>query len=285
MQITVLSGKGGTGKTTVATNMALSLPGVQFIDADVEEPNSAIFLRPEFSEEKKIIRRNIPEIDHDKCSGCRECIDFCEYNALALLGEKLYVYPELCGSCGGCKIICPEDAISDQKREVGKIKRGEIKARDNYDSMEFWQGEMTIGEASAVPLIEELKEEIDEEKTVIIDAPPGASCPVIESAVDSDFILLVTEPTPFGLHDLKIAVELVEKLDIPYGVIINRSDPGGDGMIEEYCQSNHIEILLKIPFSRKIAALYSRGKPFVEEMVEWRDNFVNLLADIEVMMA
>ncbi len=285
MQITVMSGKGGTGKTTIATNMALSLQGVQFIDADVEEPNSAIFLRPELSEEEKIVWRNIPEIDHDKCNRCRECIDFCEYNALAVLGEKLYVYPELCGSCGGCKIICPEDAISDKKRQVGKINWGKINARDDCDSMEFWQGEMTIGEASAVPLIEELKKEINEERTVIIDAPPGASCSVIESAVNSDFILLVTEPTPFGLHDLKIAVELAEKLDIPYGVIINRSDPEGDEIIEDYCQDKHIKILLKIPFSRKIAVLYSRGKPFVKEMKEWREKFVDLMADIEGITA
>lgn len=285
MKITVMSGKGGTGKTTAAVNMALSLEKVQFIDADVEEPNSGIFIKPDLSTERKIVRRDIPKIDHDRCNLCRECIDFCEYNALALLGEKIFVYPELCGSCGGCKIICPEEAISDKKREVGRISFSKKSEDGKTGNIDFWQGELTIGEASAVPIIEELKKNIDKDKTVIIDAPPGSTCPTIESVDESDFVVLVTEPTPFGLHDLKIAVRLVNELEIPHGVIINRSEPNADNIITDYCRENKIEILLKIPFSRKIASLYSRGIPFVQKMSGWQDKFKNMISRIEELTA
>ncbi len=283
MKITVMSGKGGTGKTTAATNMALSLENVQFLDADVEEPNASIFLKPEFSGKSEKVWRNIPDIQQNKCSGCRSCLEFCEYNALARLGEKIIVYPEVCNSCGGCKIICPEKAIQDEKRQVGEITGG--RSTFNYRSIDFWQGKLTVGEASAVPLIVELKEKINENQTVIIDAPPGATCPTIESASDSDFIILVTEPTPFGLHDLKIAVELVEKIGKPYGIIINRSQPEADKIIENFCRDKQVDILLKIPFSREIAELYSSGIPFITEMKYWQDKFQQVMVDIKEMTA
>ena len=283
MKITVMSGKGGTGKTTAATNMALSLENVQFLDADVEEPNASIFLKPEFSGKSEKVWRNIPDIQQNKCSGCRSCLEFCEYNALARLGEKIIVYPEVCNSCGGCKIICPEKAIQDEKRQVGEITGG--RSTFNYRSIDFWQGKLTVGEASAVPLIVELKEKINENQTVIIDAPPGATCPTIESASDSDFIILVTEPTPFGLHDLKIAVELVEKIGKPHGIIINRSQPEADKIIENFCRDKQVDILLKIPFSREIAELYSSGIPFITEMKYWQDKFQQVMVDIKEMTA
>ncbi len=283
MKITVMSGKGGTGKTTAATNMALSLKNVQFLDADVEEPNASIFLKPEFFGNSEKAWRNIPDIEQNKCSGCRSCIEFCEYNALARLGEKIIVYPEVCSSCGGCKIICPENVIKVKKRQVGEITGG--RSTFNSRSIDFWQGKLTVGEASAVPLIAQLKKKINKNKMVIIDAPPGATCPTIESASDSDFIILVTEPTPFGLHDLKIAVELAQKLGNPYGVIINRSQPKADNIIEDFCRDKQIDILLKIPFSREIAELYSRGIPFITEMKDWQDKFQQIMVDIKEITA
>jgi len=277
MRITVLSGKGGTGKTTVATNLALSLVNSQLLDADVEAPNSYIFINPQFEEEYEEVNRAIPVIDKDKCTLCRRCVDFCEYNALALMLDKVLVFPELCHSCGGCKRICPEGAITEENKELGKI-RWDISGKDP----EFWQGELNIGEETAVPVIEQLKEHANNEKNVIIDAPPGTTCPTIEAAIDSDYVILVTEPTPFGLHDLKMAVEVMKELKIPFGVIINRSEEGADSIIENYCNNEDIKILLRIPFDRKIAELYSKGIPFMEEMPEWKDKFQKLYAEIEV---
>jgi MinD superfamily P-loop ATPase len=276
MEITVLSGKGGTGKTTVATNLALSLDNVQFLDADVEEPNSYIFIKPDFGEKYESVWRNIPVIDEYKCNSCRKCIEFCQYNALALLGDNLLVFPEICHSCGGCKHICPEEAIKEEERETGKI-RGDLSASD----LEFWQGEMNIGEESAVPVIKRLKSHIDDDKTVIIDAPPGTTCPTIEAINDSDYCILVTEATPFGLHDLEMAAELVKELEKPCGIIINRSESGADEIIEEYSSVENIPILLKIPFDRQIAELYSEGIPFVEELPKWKKEFKEVFAAIK----
>lgn len=276
MKITVLSGKGGTGKTTVATNLALSLDNVQFIDADVEEPNSYIFVKPDFADRSELVLREVPEIDDKRCTNCQQCIEFCEYNALALFGDNLIVFPELCHSCGGCKHICPEEAITAKDKETGEI-RWDL----DVDGLEFWQGELNIGEISAVPVIERIKEHTNEDKTVIMDAPPGTTCPTVEAVIDSDYCILVTEPTPFGLHDLKMAVEVVKKLKKPYGVIINRSEEDGDGIIKEYCNAEGIPILLQIPFQREIAELYSEGIPFVEEMPEWRNRFQEVICQVK----
>ncbi len=276
MRITILSGKGGTGKTTVATNLALSLENVQLLDADVEEPNSYIFIKPEFTEEYEAVLRAIPVIDDEKCTACKQCVDFCEYNALALMLDKVLVFPEICHSCGGCKRICPEGAIREEDRELGKI-RSDISG----EGIDFWQGELNIGEETAVPVIEQLKEHINDDENVIIDAPPGTTCPTIEAVADSDFSLLVTEPTPFGLSDLKMTVEMMKEIKQPFGVIINRSEGDKDIEVEDYCAQENISVMLKIPFDRKIAELYSNGIPFVQEMPEWKEKFKKLFDEFK----
>jgi MinD superfamily P-loop ATPase len=274
LKLTVLSGKGGTGKTTVSVNMALSLPNIQLLDADVEEPNSQYFLHPNFDKEENVFRK-VPEINQSKCTACRQCVDFCEYNALAMMIDEVLVFPEICHSCGGCEKICPENAITEVDRVLGVLKH----ATTEYD-VDFWQGELNIGEESSVPVIEALKEKTDNQKDIIIDAQPGTTCPTIEAVVDSDYGILVTEPTPFGLSDLKLASELMDELEIPYGVIINRAEEDSDEIIEEFCQEKGIDILLKIPFKREFAHLYSDGIPFVADYPEWKDKFKTVFEQI-----
>lgn len=273
MRITVLSGKGGTGKTTVAVNMALSLENVQLLDADVEEPDDYIFINPVFKENEPVFRK-IPVVNENKCTACKQCVNFCQFNALALMLDRILVFDQICHSCGGCMEICPVDAITEQEREVGKI------SGCTSGKIEFWQGELNIGEEMAVPVIRELKKHIDDRKNVIIDAQPGTTCPTMEAALDSDYCLLVTEPTPFGLSDLKMAVEMLEELNLPYGVIINRSEEEYDYLIEEYCLQKGVSVLMKIPYNRRIAELYSEGIPFVNELPGWRYKFERLFARI-----
>jgi MinD superfamily P-loop ATPase len=273
MIISIASGKGGTGKTTVATNLALSLEDVQLIDCDVEEPNVNIFLNATIHEHKEI-SVDIPKIDKDLCDFCKKCSEFCMYNALAVVPTDILVFPELCHSCGGCKLVCAHNAISWNKRVVGSIEHG------TTSKMDFYQGLLNVGESQAIPVIKALKRKIKKDKRVILDAPPGTSCPVIETVNDSDYCILVTEPTPFGLHDLKLAVEVLRHLNIPFGVIINR-DGIGYKKVEDYCQKEKISILMKIPHSKKIANLYSNGIPFVTELSEWRQHFCNLFKNIQ----
>ena len=273
MKIGIPSGKGGTGKTTVATNMALSLPNVQLLDCDVEEPNSGLFLNiePEKVEEVAI---KIPIIDREICTLCRECSRFCQYNAIAVLPSDILLFPELCHGCGGCTLVCPENAISEGKRIIGVVEGGTV------GDVEFYQGRLNVGEAMATPVIRALKSKIDHGKTVILDSPPGTACPVIETVGDVDFCILVTEPTPFGLHDLKLAVDVVRHLGIPFGVIINR-DGMGDGRVLDYCNGKDIPVIMKIPHDMRIARLYSDGIPFVSELPEWKDRFRELVKDME----
>jgi len=265
MIISVASGKGGTGKTTVSTNLALSIAKAQFFDCDVEEPNANIFLKADLKEHENVLV-SIPKIDEDICDHCGKCSEFCVYNALAVVPSKVLVFPELCHSCGGCELVCPKDAISWNKRVIGKIEHGQA------EDIDFYHGLLNVGEMQAVPVIKALKRKVDKSKTVIIDVPPGTSCPVIESISGSDFCILVTEPTPFGLHDLKLAVEVVRHLQIPFGVIINR-DGIGDDVVELYCKNEYIPILLKIPESKKIAHLYSKGIALVNGSQEWHEKF------------
>lgn len=265
MIISVASGKGGTGKTTVATNLALSIGKAQFIDCDVEEPNANIFLKAKIKEHEDV-SVSIPKMDKEKCDYCGKCSEFCVYNALAVVPSDVLVFPELCHSCGGCELVCPKDAVSWNERIIGRLEHGQV------EDIDFYHGLLNVGEMQAVPVIKALKRKVDKSKNVIIDVPPGTSCPVIESISGSDYCILVTEPTPFGLHDLKLAVEVTRHLNIPFGVIINR-DGIGDRKVEIYCKNENIPVLLKIPERKKIAHLYSKGIALVSESHEWHEMF------------
>ena len=273
MNITIASGKGGTGKTTVATNLALSLGNTQLLDCDVEEPDSHIFLGMKL-EKVEDVYIPVPKIDKDKCTFCGKCSDFCQYNALAVVPNDILFFPELCHGCGGCTLICPEDAIAEEKRVIGIIERG------LNNGLEFYHGLLNIGEPMATPLVKAVKNKIDDNKITIIDSPPGTSCPVIESIKDTDYCILVTEPTPFGLYDLKLAVEVVRELKVPFGVLINQ-DGIGDTGVEDYCKEEDISIIMKIPHDKNIARLYSNGIPFIKKMPKWREKFVALYKTIK----
>ncbi|MDD5079735.1 MAG: ATP-binding protein [Candidatus Omnitrophica bacterium] len=278
MIISVASGKGGTGKTTVAVNLALSLKNIQFLDCDVEEPNAHIFLKPRIKEEVKA-SIPVPEVDEAKCTYCGKCREVCVYNAIAVFPKSenkkgaILIFPHLCHGCGACSLLCPQKAIKEVNKEIGVIEIG-----DKGD-LQFIHGRLNIGEAMSPPLIRQVKSYINPTRTAIIDAPPGTSCPVITAVKGSDFCVLVTEPTPFGLNDLILAVEVLRKLNIPFGVVINRSDIG-DGKVEEYCNKESIPILMKIPFSREIAVSYSEGVPIVEKDESYQDKFINLYINI-----
>ncbi len=274
MIISVASGKGGTGKTTVATNMALSLEGpLQFLDCDVEEPNAHLFVHPNF-EKTEVITTPVPEVDSDKCNHCGQCDQICQFKAIVLIGETVLTFPELCHSCGGCVEVCPVDAIKETQRELGLIQEG------HRDGMAFTLGRLRVGEAMSPPLIKRVRSRHRADQLTIIDAPPGTSCPVIASMNGADFVLLVTEPTPFGLHDLKLAVGAVKVLGIPCGLVINRSDIG-DGEVTAYAERQELPILMEIPFDRRIAEVYSEGKVLVDVMPEWKPKFVDLYQKIE----
>jgi MinD superfamily P-loop ATPase len=278
MIISIASGKGGTGKTLVATSLALSLEKrVQILDCDVEEPDVHLLLRPVIIQSKPVCIP-VPAVDESKCNHCGKCAQICAYKAIAVLPKTVLVFPELCHGCGACSYLCPQKAISEQGREVGIVETGWC------DEIAFVQGKLTVGEAMPTPVIREVKHLVDLTRTAVIDVSPGTSCPVVEAVRGSDFCLLVTEPTPFGFHDLTLAVDVVKALGIPCGVILNRAG-GTYSRVEEYCLQKDIPLLMSIPLDVEIARLYSKGITLVKGMPEWREKFLELFHNIEEIVA
>jgi MinD superfamily P-loop ATPase len=273
MKLAVASGKGGTGKTTVAVSLALSARGpVQLLDCDVEEPNAHIFLRPTI-QERRSCTLTVPGVMEDACTYCGKCRDLCRFNAITVFGKNIMVFPELCHSCRGCFLVCPEGALAEEKREVGKVEMGRA------GEIGFVHGILRIGEAMAPPLINAVKAEAAPRGLIVLDAPPGTSCPMIATIKDADYTLLVTEPTPFGLHDLKLAVAVIRRLGRPFGVILNRADMGDD-KVETWCREEGVTLHMKIPFDRRIAEGYARGEPLVESRPELGRAFDELVEDV-----
>lgn len=273
MIVTIASGKGGTGKTSVAVNMALSVGKVQFFDCDVEEPNAYLLIKPEINK-TQVVNVFVPVVNEKLCNLCGKCADFCQYNALFASTDKVLVFPDLCHSCGGCALVCPAGAIREKPTRIGTLtyaSRGDI---------ELVYGELDVQRPMSVPIIAEIKQQIIRDKHVILDSPPGTSCPVIQTIQGSDFCVLVTEPTPFGLHDLKIIVQVLEKMTVPFGVVVNRAGIG-DKKVYEFCDEKDIPILLEIPYDEQIAKLYSQGIPFSQEMPDWKTEFQKLFKTIE----
>jgi MinD superfamily P-loop ATPase len=322
MIITVASGKGGTGKTTVAINLALAMapdhgatkdnlsPSSHpvFLDCDVEEPNAALFLKPIIMQQDEV-GILIPEVDFDKCTACGRCAEVCAYHAIAVIGQNVLVFPALCHGCGSCTLNCPEGAIHEVLHVTGvieqgwadhqRIERGEAEPRlpahpdqlnrPTTGGIAFGHGILNVGEPMAVPIIRQLKQRAipkdTADRVVILDASPGTACPVVETMREADFVLLVTEPTPFGLHDLRLTVEVArDELGLPVGVVINR-DGIGDRGVEVYCAAENVPILMRIPFDRRIAEAYSEGVPLLEVLPEYRERFLSLYERIVASVA
>jgi len=276
MTITVASGKGGTGKTLVATSLTLSIgKDVQFLDCDVEEPNGYIFLKPEIKKSETIYLPK-PKVNISRCTFCGLCSKVCRYHAISVIKPKnkvLFFY-ELCHSCGACSLVCSENAIYEEDVEKGVVNEGTIKGM-----MQFVQGKLKPSEANPVPLIKAVKKKVKKDTINIIDASPGTGCPVVHAVKNSDFCILVTEPTPFGLNDLTLAVEMTRKMSVPSGVIINRADIG-DNKVEKYCKKENVHVLMKIPFRKEIAVAYSRGVTLAESFPEYAGEFKKVYEEI-----
>ncbi len=276
MIVAVASGKGGTGKTTVATNLALAGPDrVRFLDCDVEAPNAHILLQPEL-EPGTPVRLPVPVFNAAKCTGCGRCVEVCAYNALALVGRELMVFEGLCHGCGGCVYFCPEGALEEAQRVIGVVERGRA------GKVGFFQGRLNPGEALAPPVIAAVRQEAaaaEDQLDTIVDCPPGTSCPAIAAVRGVDYCLVVTEPTPFGRHDLEAIVEVLNILDVPHGVVINRADLG-DGEVEGFCRERGIPVLGRLPFDPRIGRCFNTGRPVVSELPVWRQTFKRLWRDI-----
>ncbi|HPJ57444.1 MAG TPA: ATP-binding protein [Kiritimatiellia bacterium] len=274
--IAIASGKGGTGKTTVAVHLAAWLAGrgeaVQYLDCDVEEPNGHLFLKPviETAEPAAI---PVPVVDNDRCTACGKCAAACEFNAVAML-KKPMVFTELCHGCGACTLVCPVEAIREEPRGIGTVETGQA------GPIRFAQGRLNVGEPMSPPLIRAVKNRRDPAAIALFDSPPGTSCPVIAAVRAADFIVLVTEPSPFGLHDLTLAVETFRPMDLPFGVVVNRADPA-DLRVQDFCRQQEIPVLAELPDDRRVAETYARGELLFDRLPEWRDRMAELWARIE----
>jgi len=281
MIVSLASGKGGTGKTTVAASLAAVWEGpVTAMDLDVEEPNLHLFLRPEITGEEKV-ELEVPVADESKCNRCRACVELCQFKAISLLGEVLLIFPEMCHGCGGCLAVCPEGALTPGARELGLASWGQA------GEIQFLMGALRVGEAMSPPLMRAVKTRLremlaDQPADVIVDAPPGVSCPAVNAVMDSDFILLVTEPTPFGLYDLGLAHQAFSPLNLPMGVVVNRAGVG-DRSVYDYCRTSGLPILAEIPFDRQVAEAYSRGLIAAEVSKDLKHLFIELAGQVSIL--
>lgn len=271
MKIAVASGKGGTGKTTVATAVALTLKKGVFLDADVEEPDAHIFLKPELKETHSVPIM-IPRVDYSKCDFCGECAKACAYNAIAVVTGKVLIFDEVCKGCGTCTIACPQRAIYEIPREIGVINEGTA----NDGAIHFFEGKLNIGESATTYLIRELKKFADTNEDVVIDAPPGTSCPMLEATKNVDFVILVAEPTPFGVYDLNLSLQALKDTGIKMGIVVNKYGIGNDDVFR-LAEKHDVPVLMKIPFNRELAAAYSMGTPLTEAKPE-------IIPEIEAMI-
>lgn len=274
MIVSVASGKGGTGKTTVSASLATVWEGpVVAVDLDVEEPNLHLFLHPEI-EASEAVYMTVPEVLEARCTFCGACSDLCQFKAISVMNQLILAFPEMCHGCGGCMAICPEHALSPGRRELGWISRGRAGKAD------FLTGSLRVGEAMSPPLMREVKARLDAmiavgRRDAILDAPPGVSCPAVNAVIDSDVILLVTEPTPFGFHDFRLAVQAFSPLGKPMGVVLNRTGQGNDD-VHRFCKRAGLPILAQIPYDRAIAEAYARGRVIAEVNPEFRELFEDL---------
>ena len=281
LTIAVASGKGGTGKTTIATNLARALADggvpVTYLDADVEAPDGHLFLKPRI-EAREAVELPVPVVDEERCAACGECAAVCEYAAIVALGDQVLVLPDLCHGCGGCHLVCPEQAIEETPRRIGVVQTGRAGA------IRFVEGRLDVGHPLAPPVIRAARQHLPAEGVQLIDAPPGTSCATVNAVEGADCVLLVTEPTPFGLHDLQLSVDLVRALGRPFGVVVNRGD-GGSRSIREYCNHVGIDVLLELPDDRRVAEACSRGELLTEVLPEYTPRLLELFDRIRERLA
>ncbi len=273
MQIAVLSGKGGTGKTFISVNLACVTENAVYVDCDVEEPNGHLFFKPEITA-KQPVSVSVPEWDESKCTFCRRCVDFCRYNALAMIKDNLYVFNEVCHSCGGCMILCPQKAITEKPREIGIVETGKS------GEVTVLTGCLNTGEVSGVPVIKALLEKLDGISDTIIDCPPGSACVVMESIKKADYCILVAEPTLFGVHNFQMVYELVKQFKKPFGAVLNKCIDG-ENPAENFCIENSIPILSKFPYNDELAKINSSGLIAARENVEFAEQFRQLLSAVK----
>jgi len=277
MRLAIASGKGGTGKTTLAVALAqASDKAVQLLDCDVEEPNGHIFIKPQFTSSEEVTIA-IPALNETLCTNCGKCGELCQFSAIVTIVDKTMIFSDMCHSCGGCILVCPQHALQEQAKPIGTIDRATGCGRNNH--IEFIKGTLNIGAAMSPPVIRAVKKKINPDRLTILDCPPGTSCPMITAVTGSDYVILITEPTPFGLHDLKLAVETMRVLELPFGVVVNRAGCG-DERVSEYCNAEQIPLLLQIPDERRVANAYSRGEGLLEALPELTPQLRTLLEKI-----